>query len=214
MIDEENKLGLKFPGSYRKFLLNYGCVSFCSVDFEGIGIYSTIYQSTNMLRKSGDISNDLIFILDDDEVYYLIDTSQKINDECPVVKYDLESWENKLSRIPISPTFGDFFIETFISSIKELENVDVPKDRYLPSSFPKINREELIHILTKIMNCIGTEQEIYEMVEFIEKNAPCPGFADLIFWSEKERSPEEIADIILSYKPKILPDRTKNNDEN
>lgn len=53
------------------------------------------------------------------------------------------------------------------------------------------------------MKCDGTEEEIDEMIKLLEKNVPDPGVSDLIFWGE-ERTPQEIVEIALSYKPILL----------
>jgi hypothetical protein len=124
IVDEEKKLGVKFPESYRKFLLNYGCASFSASSFEGIGIYSSVTRCTERMRKHINIPNELIYILSDDEEIYLLDTSQMINYECPVVKYDLEAQGEKLRREPVSPSFGDFFIERFLYVMREVEKHD------------------------------------------------------------------------------------------
>lgn len=66
-----------------------------------------------------------------------------------------------------------------------------------------MSREELIVLVDRIMKCDGTEEEIDEMIELLEKNVPDPEVSDLIFWG-KSRTPQEIVDTALSYKPIIL----------
>jgi len=69
----------------------------------------------------------------------------------------------------------------------------------------KLSREELIILVEKIINCEGTEEEIDQMIEIVEKNVPHPEVSDLIFWDEEDLSPEQIVDKALNYKPIILP---------
>lgn len=65
-----------------------------------------------------------------------------------------------------------------------------------------MKKEELIKLVEKIINCDGSEEEIDNMILKLEKNVNHPEVTDLIFYDEK--SPEEIIDIALSYKPIIL----------
>ena len=66
-----------------------------------------------------------------------------------------------------------------------------------------MSKEDLIMLVEKIMKCDGTEEEIDGMIELLEKNVPDPEVSDLIFWGE-ERTPQEIVEIALNYKPIIL----------
>jgi len=66
-----------------------------------------------------------------------------------------------------------------------------------------MSKEELIELVEKIKKCEGTEEEIDDMIELLEKNVPHPEVSDLIFWGE-EKTPQEIIELALSYKPIIL----------
>ncbi|URZ03550.1 bacteriocin immunity protein [Clostridium felsineum] len=65
----------------------------------------------------------------------------------------------------------------------------------------KLTRQELISLVSKIMDCEGTEEEIDEMIEIVKNNVPHPEVSDLIYWNEEELTPEQIVDIALAYKP-------------
>lgn len=65
----------------------------------------------------------------------------------------------------------------------------------------KLSRLELIELVEKIMKSNGTEEEIDNMIEELERNVPHPEVSDLIFWNEEELTPEQIVDIALAYKP-------------
>ncbi|MGN7358472.1 bacteriocin immunity protein [Paenibacillus sp. SAF-054] len=67
-----------------------------------------------------------------------------------------------------------------------------------------LSRDELIILVSKIMSGEGSEPEIDEMLDLLERNVPDPHVSDLIFWSDIEYSPEEIVDKAMSYKPIIL----------
>ena len=67
--------------------------------------------------------------------------------------------------------------------------------------FKKLTREELINLVNKIIECEGTEEEIDEMIEVVERNVPHPEVSDLIYWNDEELTPEQIVDIALDYKP-------------
>lgn len=65
----------------------------------------------------------------------------------------------------------------------------------------KLTREELISLVSKIVECEGTEEEIDEMIEIVKNNVPHPEVSDLIYWNEEDLTPEQIVDIALAYKP-------------
>ncbi|MGG3519757.1 hypothetical protein COM13_21745 [Bacillus pseudomycoides] len=67
--------------------------------------------------------------------------------------------------------------------------------------FKKITREELISLVSKLVECEGTEKEIDEMIEVVERNVPHPEVSDLLYWNDEELTPEQIVDIALAYKP-------------
>ena len=78
-----------------------------------------------------------------------------------------------------------------------------------------MNRDELIEIGKKIVDCEGTEAEIDEMFELFCKNVPHPSGANLFFWPENYNEQkddiskynptvEEVVDKCLSYRPVIL----------
>lgn len=62
-----------------------------------------------------------------------------------------------------------------------------------------MTREELIQLVEKIIKCEGTEKEIDDMIDLLEKNVICPYITDYIYYDEK--TPEEIIDTALNYKP-------------
>lgn len=64
-----------------------------------------------------------------------------------------------------------------------------------------LRKDEVISLITKIMNSEGTETEIDEMISELKRNVPDPHVTNLIFWSEEEYSPEEIYEKAMSYKP-------------
>lgn len=68
-----------------------------------------------------------------------------------------------------------------------------------------LNKEELIKIVDKIMNVEGSEEELDNLIDVLEKNVPHPNVSDLIFWNEEELSAAEIVEEALKYKPNILP---------
>ncbi|TAN63656.1 hypothetical protein WS9_015555 [Paraclostridium sordellii 8483] len=65
----------------------------------------------------------------------------------------------------------------------------------------KLTREELINLVNRIVECEGSEEEIDEMIEVVEKNVPHPKINDLIYWNEEELTSEQIVDKALEYKP-------------
>ncbi|MEK4043311.1 hypothetical protein NSU18_06575 [Paenibacillus sp. FSL H8-0048] len=73
-----------------------------------------------------------------------------------------------------------------------------------------LSRQQLISLVTKIVNAEGTEAELDEWMEVVASNVPHPGVSNLIFWNEPELTPEEIVDAALSYQPIVLPPPIEN----
>ena len=65
-----------------------------------------------------------------------------------------------------------------------------------------MTREEMIAVVEKIMKCQGSEKEIDEMIELLERNVTDPEVTNYIFY--EENTPEEVVDKALAYKPIIL----------
>ena len=71
-----------------------------------------------------------------------------------------------------------------------------------------LDRSQLIVLVERIRQSEGTEDEIDQWIDAVERNIPAPtGYVtDLIFWSSDygyagEPSATEIVDKALSYKP-------------
>lgn len=65
-----------------------------------------------------------------------------------------------------------------------------------------MSRKELIELVSKIMNCEGSESEIDKMIEVLKENVMNPEVINLIY--SEDNTPEEVVDKALSYKPIIL----------
>ena len=65
-----------------------------------------------------------------------------------------------------------------------------------------MTREEMIALVEKIKKCQGSEKEIDEMIELLERNVSNPEVTNYIFY--EENTPEEVVDKALAYKPIFL----------
>lgn len=65
-----------------------------------------------------------------------------------------------------------------------------------------MSKEELIELVEKIMKCEGTEEEVDNMIDVLEKNVIDPEVTNYIFY--EENTPEEVVEKALAYKPIIL----------
>lgn len=72
-----------------------------------------------------------------------------------------------------------------------------------------LSRQELIALVTKIVNAEGTEEELDQWLEMVMRQVPHPQVSDLIYWHEPELTPEEIVDAALGYQPIVLPPPTE-----
>ncbi|GFI24814.1 hypothetical protein IMSAGC011_03618 [Lachnospiraceae bacterium] len=66
----------------------------------------------------------------------------------------------------------------------------------------KMDRNELIELVKKILDCEGTEEEVDEMISKLEQNVIDPDISDYIYYDDL--TPEQIVDKALAYKPILL----------
>jgi hypothetical protein len=64
-----------------------------------------------------------------------------------------------------------------------------------------MTRDQLVELVRKIMRLEDTGKVLDEWVWQLKQNVPHPGVTDMIFWSEEERTPEQIVDEALAWKP-------------
>jgi hypothetical protein len=69
----------------------------------------------------------------------------------------------------------------------------------------RMSRDELVELVGKILACEGSEEELDEWQDLLEQNVPHPEVSDLMYYSDREMTPEEIVDEALSYRPIPLP---------
>ncbi len=69
---------------------------------------------------------------------------------------------------------------------------------------PLVAVEELVEIVRRLQTAEGTEAELDALMEKLERSVPHPEVSDLIFYSEREMTAEEIVAEVLSYKPILL----------
>jgi Colicin immunity protein / pyocin immunity protein len=65
-----------------------------------------------------------------------------------------------------------------------------------------VTRDELVVMVSKIIACEGSEQELDEMILTFAQHVPHPAASSLIFHpARKGATPEEIVEQAISYKP-------------
>lgn len=108
----EEKLGVKFPLSYRSFIKKYGSGGICGVEIEGVqsNLGASVVDSTERWRKLG-LDRNLIVLEDSGEFVrcmYCVD----INDG------RVFSWERGGKELyPRYNTFDDYIIDIFQEGI-------------------------------------------------------------------------------------------------
>lgn len=125
LIDKaEFFLQLKFPNSYKLFLLELGCGSFMDKEFYGIvdenfekGVVPNGIWLTSNERQHSELDKNLIIIGDSDDGYFVLDTSKMNDGECPVCNWLPYSTKNTENLEIISPSFGDFFLTELLSRV-------------------------------------------------------------------------------------------------
>jgi len=122
IINAENYLKLKFPKSYREFLLEYGNGFFnghefygiCKEDFINSSIPDAIWLTMNE-RNKFNLDSSLILIKESREYYFAIDTSRNINGENPII--DLVPGVKKEECEIAANDFGTFFLNEVLYSL-------------------------------------------------------------------------------------------------
>lgn len=96
ITEAQRILNVKFPESYIQFLKKYGCGDIfgteiygivSSNNIEGTGIPSLVWL-TKELRKDGLLPQYIPICFADDGCYYILDTNQINENECPVLIWD------------------------------------------------------------------------------------------------------------------------------
>ena len=67
------------------------------------------------------------------------------------------------------------------------------------------NHEHLIALVRNIMNAEGTEQELDDMLIEVQQALPYAEVSNLIFWDERDLTPEQIVEEALQARPIQLP---------
>jgi hypothetical protein len=62
-------------------------------------------------------------------------------------------------------------------------------------------RDDVVSLVRRIMSSSGAPEEVEPLIEELSRSVPHPAPSDLIFWPEREFTPEEIADIALGWSP-------------
>ncbi|RAI93752.1 colicin immunity protein/pyocin immunity protein [Paenibacillus pabuli] len=67
------------------------------------------------------------------------------------------------------------------------------------------NHLHLLELVRKLMNAEGTEDELDEMLSELEQQLPYAEISNLIFWDDRDLTPEQIVEEALAARPIILP---------
>ncbi|OME96768.1 MULTISPECIES: bacteriocin immunity protein [Paenibacillus] len=65
----------------------------------------------------------------------------------------------------------------------------------------ELTRAQIVDLVTRLYNGDGSEEEVEEWIELLQRNVPHPDISNLIFWPEKDLTPEEIVKEAFHYKP-------------
>ncbi|RAR45742.1 bacteriocin immunity protein [Paenibacillus sp. MDMC362] len=68
----------------------------------------------------------------------------------------------------------------------------------------ELTKAQIVDLVTSLYNGEGSEEEVGEWIEWLQRNVPHPDISNLIYWPEKDLTPEEIVEKALNYKPIVL----------
>ncbi|KZE38857.1 hypothetical protein AV656_08120 [Bhargavaea cecembensis] len=115
----EKALAATLPTSYKWFLRNYGSGGIYGVDILGAGKLPipNVVTNTERLRKTDNLPTKFVVVEDVDEFYYCLDTTELVDDECPVVAWDRAAgFSGKRAD-----HFGEFLENSFMDAKEEWE---------------------------------------------------------------------------------------------
>jgi hypothetical protein len=67
------------------------------------------------------------------------------------------------------------------------------------------NHLYLIDLVRNLMNAEGTEDELDEMLTELQQQLPHAEISNLIYWDDRDLTPEQIVEEALAARPIILP---------
>ncbi|WP_098743198.1 bacteriocin immunity protein [Paenibacillus sp. EZ-K15] len=65
----------------------------------------------------------------------------------------------------------------------------------------ELTKAQIVDLVTRLYNGEGSEEEVGEWIELLQRNVPHPDISNLIFWPAKDLTPEEIVEEAFHYKP-------------
>jgi hypothetical protein len=68
------------------------------------------------------------------------------------------------------------------------------------------DKAEMVALVQRIMDGLGTEEELADMVDLLKRSTACPAVSDLIFYSKRPMSAAEVVEAALAHRPIILGD--------
>lgn len=103
----ERDLDLKFPHSFREYLLEWGSLSFGPNEYQGLGSsINSVIATTKRVQEHRGLPSQFVVVCDHDgDEYVCLDTSTWRDNECPVVIWDSKT--QSVSR-PRSNSFEEF----------------------------------------------------------------------------------------------------------
>ncbi|RXZ01520.1 SMI1/KNR4 family protein [Fictibacillus sp. S7] len=110
----EAALGVELPESYQWFLTSYGSGGLFGVDVLGVAKsnIATVVTVTENYRSLG-MDESLVVIEDSGEYAYCLDTSQKKNNECPVIAWNRQGG---LDDYNTTEHFYEFLFQRFLDA--------------------------------------------------------------------------------------------------
>lgn len=67
------------------------------------------------------------------------------------------------------------------------------------------NRSHLIELVRKLMDAEGSEAELADMLTELQQQVPHAEISNLIYWDDRDLTPEQIVEEALAARPIILP---------
>lgn len=66
------------------------------------------------------------------------------------------------------------------------------------------DRQELVAVVQRVMDVGYTDEEMVTIMDLLVRSTGCSHVSDLIFWSKRPMTAEQVVDAALAYRPIIL----------
>jgi len=113
--EAEVRLGVVFSASFREYLQRWGAISFGPNEYTGLGTSIRNVVSVTERSRARGLQAHLVVLCDHDgDEYDCLDTSVRLAEECPVIRWDIVTRSASWQRSATFETYITDDVEAFL----------------------------------------------------------------------------------------------------